>query len=74
MLGDVLGVLFQDAKIPGARSHGRKNFVRRLQYLCVLSTYLASCRPSGGRNFEVALTFLKRLCAHVLRNKISSCV
>jgi hypothetical protein len=56
------------SRAPG-RSGEKKKFVRRLQYLCVLSMQFASCHPSGGRNFAVAFTFLKGLCAHVLRNK-----
>ena len=69
ILGDFLGVFFQDAQIPGVRSLGRKKFVRRLQCLSVLSMDLASCHPSGGRNFEMASTFLKKLCPSALRNK-----
>ena len=69
ILGDFLGVFFQDAQIPDVRSLGRINFVRRRQCLWVLSMDLASCHPSGGRNFEVASTFLKTLCHHVLSNK-----
>ena len=69
ILGDFLGVFFQDAQIPGVRSLGGINFERWRQCLWVLSVDLASCHPSGGRKFEVASTFLKKLCPHVLRNK-----
>ena len=62
-------LFFQDAQIPGVGSLGRINFERRHQCLWVLSMDLASCHPSGGMNFEVASTFLKTLCLHVLRNK-----
>ena len=65
----ILGVFFQDAQIPGVRSLGRINFVWRRQCLWVLSMDLTSYHPSGGRKFEVASTFLKKLCPHVLRNK-----
>jgi hypothetical protein len=40
--------------------------------ICVFSVCILPRHLSGGRNFEVALTFLKRLCAHVLRNKNKS--
>ena len=69
ILGDFLGAFFQDTQIPDVRSLGQINIVRRRQCLWVLSTDLVSCYPSGGRNFEVASTFLKKLCPHVLRNK-----
>ncbi len=64
-----LGVFFQDAQIPGVRSLGRINFLRWRQCLWVLSMDLASCHPSGSRNFEVASTFSKKLCPHILCNK-----
>ena len=67
-LGDFLYVLFQEAQIPVARSLGRINVVMRSQYLCVPSMYLSLCHPSGGRNFDVAATFLKWFCSLVLRN------
>ena len=66
--GWFFNVFFQDAQVPGVRSLGRINFVWRRQCLCVLSMNRASCHPSGGRNFEVASSFLKTLCPHVLRN------
>jgi len=59
MLGDFVGVFFQDAQIPGAWSLRAINFVQRHQCLWVLSIELATCHPSGDRNFEVASTFLK---------------
>ena len=74
ILGDFLGLFFQDSQIPDVRSLGRINLVRRRQCLCVLSMDLAPCHPSGDRNFEMASTFLKKLCPSALRNKISSCV
>ena len=69
ILGDFFGVFLQNAQIPGVRSLGRINFLRRRQCLWVLSIDRASCHPSGGRNFEVASTILKKLCPNVLRNK-----
>ena len=70
ILGDFFFcVFFQGAQIPGVRSLGRVNFVWRSQCLWVLSMDLGSCRPSGGRNFQVASAFLKKLCHHVLRSK-----
>ena len=69
ILGDFFGVFFRDAQIMGVRSLGRINFVQRRQCLWVLSMDLASCHPSGGRNFEVASTFLENMCPRVLSNK-----
>ena len=64
--GDFLGVFSRDAEILGVWSLGRINFVRRCQFLWVLSMYRASCHSVGGRNFDVASTILKKLCPHVL--------
>ena len=49
MLGNVLGVDWQDAQIPGARLLGRINFVGRRQFLYVLSMNLASCHTAWGK-------------------------
>jgi hypothetical protein len=61
VLGDYLGVFSRDAEIPGVRSLGRINFVRRRQCLWVLNMDRASCHRSGGRKFEVASTILKKV-------------
>ena len=69
ILGDFLGVFFQAARIQGVRSLRGINLVWRRQCLWVLSMDLTSYHPSGGRNFEVTSTILKKLCPHVLGNK-----
>ena len=62
----MLGVFFQDAEIPGAQDN---KFCTAT--LVLMDSQYGSCfmYPSGGRNFEVASTFLKTLCAHILCNK-----
>ena len=68
-IGRCLGCIIPRCANPGRQVARANKFCTATPVFVVLSMYLASCHPSGGRNFEVASTFLIKLCAHVLRNK-----
>ena len=68
-VGRCLGCIISRCTNPGRQVARAKKSLYGDSSICVFSVCILPRHPSGGRNFEVALTFLKRLCAHVLRNK-----